>query len=111
MQFVPPFGGGLVRDHPTNRELQIRNFQLFRATAINRGQTLMQSNSSRSRPHFARYTIFPATIVHNTFVSRISSGEAVKTSRSSKTKSARLPAAIIPMESRFMASAELRVEA
>src|ERR1700678_912317 len=109
MQFVLRFGGGLVSDYPTNRELQIWNFQLFRAIAINRGQTLMQSNSSPSRPHFARYTIFPATIVHNTFVSRISSGETVKTSRSSKTKSARLPAAIIPMESRFIARAEFRV--
>ena len=59
--------------------------------------------------HFARYTVFPATIVHNTFVSRICSGEIVRTSRSSKTRSARLPAAIVPMESRFMARAEFRV--
>ena len=59
--------------------------------------------------HFARNTIVPATIVHNTFASRISSGEIVKTSRSSRTKSARLPGAIVPIESRFMARAEFRV--
>src|SRR5258706_16452495 len=59
--------------------------------------------------HFALYTVFPATIVHNTLVSRISSGEIVKTSRSSKTKSARLPGTMVPMESRFMARAEFRV--
>ena len=59
--------------------------------------------------YFDRYTISPATMVHNTFVSRISSGEIVRTSRSSKIKSARLPAAISPMESRFIARAEFRV--
>lgn len=59
--------------------------------------------------HFARYTTFPATIVHNTFVCRISSGETVSTSRSSRTKSARLPGAMLPIEFMFMARAEFRV--
>lgn len=64
---------------------------------------------SPSGLHCARYTVLPAAIVHNTLVSRISSGEIVKTSRSNKTRSARLPAAMVPMESRFMARAEFRV--
>jgi hypothetical protein len=72
-------------------------------------QNLAQLIHKRLSTHFARYTIFPATIVHNTFVSRISSGETVKTSRSNKAKSARFPAAMVPMESRFMARAEFRV--
>jgi hypothetical protein len=69
----------------------------------------MNKYSNQHCSHFARYTIFPATIVHNTFASRISVGEIVKTSRSSKAKSARLPAAMVPMESRFIARAEFRV--
>src|SRR5580704_2768426 len=72
-------------------------------------QQLTQLSHKQVSTHFARYTIFPATIVHTTFVSRISCGETVNTSRSSKTRSARFPRAIVPMESIFIARAEFRV--